>query len=140
MNSSQETISRLKFIGKLQKGEKINTHAMIIQPDTWYASFSRTFLCRDNRSNTLKLVREVVDNSFKLLFSYRESENEPEKILYGLLITDLTNATIGLGNLKSTYILDTKFCCDIETIISEITARLSNYTLPENDIFADSKE
>ena len=43
------------------------------------------------------------------------------------VIKDLKSAATGLLNIKSTYINDTKFCCDIDTILEYITARLSQF-------------
>ena len=37
---------------------------------------------------------------------------------------DLKDAIKGILNLKETYIDDIKFCCDIQTIIQEVEAKL----------------
>ena len=41
MNTEQEIVSRLKFIGKVKKGEKINTHHMCVQPEGLITNLKR---------------------------------------------------------------------------------------------------
>ena len=44
METDKEVISRLKFIGKVQKGEKINVKYMFIQPEGIITRISRTII------------------------------------------------------------------------------------------------
>ena len=127
MDSNQEIISKLKFIGKIKKGEKINTRHMYVQPDGLSTSIIRTFIYQDNRGNVLNFCQETISRSFELLVTYERSEKNTEQVLFGHLLTDLQQATNGLANLKFTYIADTKFCCDMDTLLQIITARLDGY-------------
>jgi hypothetical protein len=130
MNNEQEIISRLKFIGKIKKGEKINTKHMYVQPDGFNTSISRTFLNQDNRGNALNFCQETVARAFELLITYERSERNSDKTIFKNLVKDLQEAITGLVNLKFTYIIDTKFCCDMDTILENIHARLQNYIAP----------
>lgn len=137
MDSKQEITSKLKFIGKINKGEKINTRHMYVQPECLGTSISRTFLYQDNRCNTLGFIQDTIFRAFELLAKYQRSTTDSDSVHYGLLITDLRNATIGIGNLKITYKEDTKFCCDMDTILEHIHANLVNISevienTPEN--------
>jgi hypothetical protein len=127
MDSNQEIISRLKFIGKLKKGEKINTRHMYVQPDGFGTSLSRTFVYQDNRGNALNFCQETISRAFELLVTYERSYKNTEKVLFRHLVKDLQQATTGLTNLKFTYISDTKFCCDMDTLLQSINARLDRY-------------
>lgn len=127
MDNNQEIISRLKFIGKLKKGEKINTRHMYVQPDGFGTSLSRTFIYQDNRGNALNFCQETIIRSFELLITYERSDRSSDKILFNHLIKDLQQSTSGLSNLKFTYITDTKFCCDMDTLLENIMARLERY-------------
>lgn len=127
MNTNQEIISKLKFIGKLKKGEKINTRHMYVQQAGIGTSFSRTFINLDNRGNGLNFCQETISRAFELLITYERSEKNSEKVLFNNLLLDLKNATTGLNNLKYTYITDTKFCCDMDTLLENINAKLQNY-------------
>ena len=53
-------ISRLKFIGKVQKGDKINVKYMFIQPDGIFTRISRSLINHDNRNNTLNFVCKLI--------------------------------------------------------------------------------
>ena len=135
MNTEQEIVSRLKFIGKVKKGEKINTHHMCVQPEGLITNLKRTFWIHDNRNNTLTFIQDTVSRSFELLLTYERSDRETEKLLATKIVKDLRIASIGLQNFKCTYFDDTKFCCDIDTIIEHITAKLNHY--PEDNIPED---
>ena len=127
MDTASEVISRLKFIGKLKKGEKINTRHMYVQQVGYTTSFSRTFLYQDNRCNALDLIQDTISRAFELLITYQRSEKDSDKTMYKHLVKDLSTAVVGLVNLKFTYIDDTKFCCDMDTILESINARLSTF-------------
>lgn len=131
MDGNQEIISRLKFIGKLKKGEKINTRHMYVQPDGITTSLSRTFAYQDNRGNALNFCQETISRSFELLITYERTDSNTEKVLFSKLIEDLQQSTVGLRNLKFTYITDTKFCCDMDTLLENVLAKLDKYTIIE---------
>lgn len=138
MDGNQEIISRLKFIGKLKKGEKINTRHMYVQPDGFSTSLSRTFVYQDNRGNALNFCQETISRAFELLITFERSEKNSDKILFNNLLKDLQESTVGLNNLKFTYISDTKFCCDMDTLLQNIIAKLSIYQISSslvNDSF-----
>ena len=47
------------------------------------------------------------------------------------MLNDLKQSRIGLVNLKYTYISDTKFCCDMDTLLQLIDSNLSGVITPE---------
>jgi hypothetical protein len=126
-------VSKLKFIGNIKKGEKVNTRHMYTQPNGLSTSIVRTFIYQDNRGNVLNFCQETISRAFELLITYERSEKNTEQVLFGHLLSDLQLATNGLTNLKFTYIEDTKFCCDMDTLLQIINARLDGYTVKENE-------
>ena len=124
METYQEIISRLKFIGKLKKGEKINTKQLYVHQEGLLTTISRTFWYQDNRINALNFISETVKYSFELLNNYDKSELIAQKELAKILFNDLIKVIQGLYNIKDTYIIDTKFCCDIDTTIEDIKSKL----------------
>jgi len=132
MNEEQEVISRLKFIGRINKGEKINTHNICVQPDSVVTSWKRTFWSYDNRNNSLLMIQNTISRAFDLLSKYDNSNNTSEELLIPNLINDLENATTGIKNLQVTYKDDTKFFCDLDTVIENINAKLSNFLDKKN--------
>jgi len=125
MNSnSDEIIPKLKFISKLNKGDKINVKNLYIQPNNFINKISRSFFNIDDRTNTLMFVNNTVKKGFELLLSHIESRNPFDIILCQHLISDLKNSKTGLLNLKETYIDDIMFICKIDALIEETDAKL----------------
>jgi len=131
METNKETLSRLKFIGKIQIGEKVNLKYMYVQEDGLITQLSRT-LMQDNRNKTLTFMQDTINKAFELLKCYERSKKISEQIMCKNLVEDLKNSKKGLLNLKETYNLDIKFCCDIDTLLQMIDAKLSetNKLLP----------
>lgn len=130
----EDNISRLKFIGKIKKGEKINIKDMYVQANNILTKINRSFVNVDNRNNTLSFILETIKKSFEELLSHlnKSQDNLFDLSISTNMILDLENCKIGLVNLKDTYVDDLMFCCKVDTIIQDIDARLeeikSNYT------------
>jgi hypothetical protein len=125
-HNHREVLSRLKFISKIQTGEKINLRYMYIQNDGLITQFFRT-LFPDNRIKTFAFVTETINKSFEILKFYGTSTKLSEQIMCRNLIYDLKESKNGLVNLKETYNLDLKFGCDIQTLLQMIDAKLLEY-------------
>jgi hypothetical protein len=123
MESNKETISRLKFIGRIQIGDKVNLKSMYIQPDGLITQLLRS-INQDNRSKTLIFLQDTISKTFEILKCYELSTKLSERIMCNNLILDLKNSKSGLHNLKETYIMDVKFVCDIDTLLQSIDAKL----------------
>ena len=121
-----EIISRLKFIGKIQKDEKINVKYLYVQPDNILTRISRTIVAPDNRNNTCNFITSTIKRSFDILNLHLNNNRPFDKLYCYNLITDLRKAEEGLQNLIKTYKEDKMFACKIETIIEEIRARLED--------------
>ena len=126
MESHKEVISKLKFIGKIQKGEKINAKFLYVQENGIITQVARTLL-QDNRTKTLTFVQDTINHSFDLITCYDKSNRLSERIMCNNLIDDLKKSKNGLANIKDTYNDDVKFCCDIETLLQMIDAKLIEY-------------
>lgn len=131
MDSNKEVISRLKFISKINKGEKLNVRYMFVQQDDMATRLSRTFYNKDNRGNTLNFVRNTIDRSFEIIFTYLNSDKVSERAMCHNIIQDLKRSKDGLINLKDTYVMDIKFCCDMDTILEDIDAKIAEMELLE---------
>ena len=124
MDSTKEVISSLKFIGKLQKGDKINTKFMFRQQDGFFTKLSRTFINNDNRQNTLSFIQKIINSSLDVFMYYENSNKVSDKGMCINILEDLKQAKNGLQNLKHTYSDDLKFNCDIDTMIQIIDSHL----------------
>lgn len=124
MLTNKETISRLKFIGKIEINDKIDLKNMTITHDGIITQLSRTVF-QDNRSKTLVFLQDTINKAFEILKCYDKSTKNSDKIMCLNVINDLKSARAGLLNLKETYITDIKFCCDIDVLLEMINAKLS---------------
>ena len=132
MESNKETISRLKFIGKIQIGDKVNLKSMYIQPDGLITQLFRS-INQDNRSKTLIFLQDTITKTFEILKFYEKSTKASDQIMCSNLIVDLKNSKNGLNNLKETYTMDVKFVCDLDTLLQTIDAKLDGECIIEKD-------
>lgn len=121
MESNEEIISRLKFIGYIQKDEKIDTRSVSRQPNHWGTTIYRSFISPDDRNKTLRFLRQVIGRSFEILQQYIEKNLQHEA---SSVLCDLRSSCSGLANLKHTYSQDTKFCCDIDVMLQRINSKI----------------
>ena len=70
MENNEEIISRLKFIGHIQKDEKIDVRHVSRQPNNLLTKVYRTVVYPDNRTNSLKFIRDVINRSFEIIMSW----------------------------------------------------------------------
>jgi hypothetical protein len=129
MESNKEILSRLKFIGRVKRGEKINVKHMLVQIDGISTKISRTLWSPDNRTNTIQFLEATVNRAFEIIASYKESKILPERAMCVNIIRDLFQAKIGIANIRDTYIIDTKFSCDTDILIEMIDANIEELKL-----------
>lgn len=123
-SGTAEIISRIKFIGRIQKGEKINVRYMYVQPDSWFTRLSRTFFNADNRMNTYNFLENTIKRCFDIITLNKDSVKISERCLVVNILSDLKTALEGIHNLKDTYGTDVMFCCKLDTLIQETTSKL----------------
>ncbi len=124
MNTNDDIIPKLKFISRLNKGDKINVKNLYIQPNNIINKISRSFIHIDDRTNTLMFVNNTIKRGFELFLQHIETNNPFDNILCQNILYDLKNSINGLLNLKETYDDDVMFVCKIDSLIEEIEARL----------------
>uniref|UniRef100_A0A6C0EJX9 Uncharacterized protein n=1 Tax=viral metagenome TaxID=1070528 RepID=A0A6C0EJX9_9ZZZZ len=137
MDSREEILSKLKFIGYIDKDEKLNIRYMTKSVNNWQTSLVRSLIYPDNRNNALKFVRDVISRSFEIIEHHFRHENLSES---RPIIVDLIKSQQGLLNLKYTYSDDTKFCCDIDVLIEKILAKLGTIKEQHQNLFPQEEE
>lgn len=124
MEFNDDTISKLKFIGKIQKGEKINVKHMFIQPEGLATKISRSFIHLDSRGNTLNLVKTTLNQSFTILYSLSSNSTFSNKSVCIHIIEDIKKSKDGIKNLKLTYSSDVMLCCQLDCLLQEIDSKV----------------
>lgn len=122
---TNDIISKLKFIGKIQKGDKINVKYLYVQPTNWLTKISRTFYATDNRNNAFNFIEHTISRSFEII-SINNQLGNMSKINKGL-VSDIKDALVGIQNLKDTYAHDVMFCCKLDTLIDNINFRIAEF-------------
>lgn len=120
----EDIIPKLKFIGKIQKGDKVNVKHMYIQPMNIVSRISRSFFNIDDRANTLIFIATTIKNAFDLLLQHLENNKQFDIITAQNIVLDLRSSRNGLLNLKETYNDDVMFCCKIDALIQDTDAKL----------------
>lgn len=135
MDTCDEIMSRLKFIGRIDENVKVNVkHTPYLQPDGIATRISRTFFDPDSRSGTLNFVTNTIKAAFELLTLHLNSKRSLDRIACSNIVTDLKNSITGLVCLKKTYSTDVFFCARLDTLIQEINARMTEIEISYPEI------
>ena len=120
MNERQRSVcSRLNFLSRLQKGDKIHVRNLIIQPRSWATSLYRTFVpC--NRKDAVYFCRQVFEDAKNAM------QHASDGKLQELLNSHVKSAIIGVQNMKVTYEADHMVCSELDTIVVDIQTFIQN--------------
>ena len=139
-DSQQDTITKLKFLSRVGKGEKINVKDMTLHADSYVTSISRTVWNIDNRNNTMTFIQNTIGSAFNLILLLMQNQTKGSTQLIKEIIKDIIKAKSGIFNLKTTYNDDTFFCCGVDTYIQSIEARLLEIKTSHSDLYPNETE
>ncbi len=138
--NQQDTITRLKFLGKVNKGEKINVKELTLQSEGYVTALSRSVWCVDNRNNTISFIQNTIQAAFNLIQLLSKNNGISDQELARTIIRDIGLAKIGINNLKTTYSEDTFFCCSVDTYVETVGARLLDLKSKLPNLFVEDEE
>ncbi len=134
--SQQDIISKLKFLGRVGKGEKINVKELTLQSEGWVTAAKRTLWTVDNRNNTMSFIQTTIQAAFNLIDALvKNNSNLGNKQIAKTMALDILSANSGISNLKTTYSDDTFFCCGIDTYMETLKARIAELKQKHSDLF-----
>ena len=119
-----DIIPRIKFIGKIQKGEKMNVKHMQVHPDSIITKIMRSFVHTDTRANTFTFINASIKKGFDILSMHLDNDRQFDRTLCQNLVADLRQCKAGMQNVKDTYIEDLMFCCKMDALMEETEARI----------------
>lgn len=119
MENEKELISRLKFIGKIKRGQKVDVNVPSVQDEGLTTSIYRTLNHQCNRKNTITFIIETVKRCIEIV-NNKYKGNKEYNTIYENILNDLYCSKIGICNVKQTYNDDLKICCDMDTLIQDI--------------------
>lgn len=138
MDSNEEIISKLKFIGKVRQGEKINIRNMAVQQEGLLTKISRSFISVDNRMNTLEFIKTTMSRSFQLVYTFIASGSVSSKKMASNIITDIESSKTGIKNIQGTYSSDIMMSCKLDAILEDIDAKLMELREKHPEQFNDN--
>lgn len=109
----RESIIKIKLIGTLKIGDKINTRYLAVQPDTFATKISR-YMYGENRSQTIIFCRNTVSQCQELIKTMTD-ENMKK-----IIISDLDQAKQGLIALQESYSSDVRVVSELSEILESI--------------------
>lgn len=127
METQNETISKLKLIGRISNGDKLNVKGLFIQRDNIFTKISRWLYYIDNRNNTVNFVRTTIYNTFTIINNLSKSNKRYDNLILINVLEDMESAKAGILNLMKTYEDDVKMNCDLLCLIESITVELTKY-------------
>lgn len=131
----KDVIKKLKFISKIEPGERINVSSVSTANNNLFSSVYRSIF-KESRAKTFQFLNDVIDRSFELVILYQESKKTSDRITCSHIFDDLLSSIKGLKNLQMTYSDDRNFYCDVETLIGSIFARLAEFYDNDNIFIA----
>lgn len=125
--SVQDTVSKLKFIGKIKEGEKLDVQSLTLCSESVGTSLYRTFLARnESRGNALEFIRGVVGEAFELATKYLRKKDHFFKDVGQMIIESLHESKSGLSNLAKTYEDDKMFVSKLETLMNTLETKTAD--------------
>ena len=120
----EAVVSQLKFISKMQSGEKINVKTMNVSLGTYKDRLYRTFITGETRDDTLIFIHDVINNALELVYLYDGMKDDLYSNMSSLIVKSLQDSKIGLKNLMETYERDRMYVSQIEALMSTLEAKI----------------
>ena len=136
----QEIITRLKFLSRVSKGQKVNVKDMTLQDESWITSASRSVWNIDNRNNTMTFIQNTITSAFNMIVLLLKSDSVGDHQICKTIVGDIIKSKQGIQNLKSTYGDDTYFCCGVDTYVQMINAHIADLKSKKGDLFEGIEE
>lgn len=119
MSKNREVATRLKFIGTLKSGQKVDPSNLTTENNTLLTPLRRMFF-GISRDVVLKFFSDTIERTFEIVKATCGSNHVAEKIFCSNVINDLIKSTEGLKEQQITYDDDEMFKCELDTLIESI--------------------
>lgn len=122
--STQEVLTRLKFIGTIQPGEKLNVSRLRIEDPASYIAPIMRYFSNESRQETYNFVYGIIEQAFTILFTLAPSTKISDGMVCNNILQDLNQALQGVKSLQETYRDDKMFVCELETLIQAVESKI----------------
>lgn len=127
--SEKLTISKLKFISKIESGKRVNLYDFTLIDDGIINNLMRRFIYHDSRWCTLDFIDKTISSAFEIARKYSRREDIQDKTLVTRIMEDIASSIQGIDNICKTYSDDRKFVSDVHIIRDSIPAMISDFKI-----------
>ena len=120
--TTQEVLTRLKLIGTLKPGEKLDIRKMRIESNNILTPLKRMFF-GDSREATYTFFCNTIERAFSILYSLASTNKTSDIIICSHIVEDMELAIEGIKNVQNTYKDDKMYFCNLETLMQTIHAK-----------------
>ena len=125
--SRKDVVVRLKWIGSVREGEKIDTRNMVVQPMGIATSMTRT-LRGLNRTQTRVFLTTTIEQAVKIVGDdINHIAHSSDIPAIERLLLDLDNAVKAIPFIQQTYNEDRTFNCALDDLRESTTQHLLNF-------------
>lgn len=125
MRLLDETVMRLRLIGSLQAGNRVNTRLHYVYRNTWHARFCRSFWYTETREHTLAYARGAVDNLSAIVAKVVHQKWAIPNDVRCSLDGAMEGAIAGMGCLQSTYAEDVASVSALTSLVTRVRVLLA---------------
>ncbi len=125
MRLLDDTVMRLRLIGSLQAGNRVNTRLHYVYRNTWHARLSRSFWYTETREHTLAYARCAVDNLSAIVAKIVHQNWAIPADVRAALDGAMESAVVGMGNLQVTYADDVASVSVLTSLVTRVRVLLS---------------
>jgi hypothetical protein len=137
--SVQDIVSKLCFLAKIQKDEKVDVSHLALQHDTWWTMILRTISREQSRERTLVFIREVTDDALEFCSRCLQSRENFHIKIGNAILSKLTESKDGISNLlHGPYKDDKMFIAKLETLILILNTKVEDLKLKFKEKIMDS--
>lgn len=122
----QDVLSKLRFISKIRKGEKINISTLSLVEDTWINNFYRTLSFEDSRSKTLEFIKDVSDRALGYVADFILNGDKFKRSVGLMILEDIKNMNNGISGLAATYGSDRMFVSKVEAFQTLLNVKVAD--------------
>jgi hypothetical protein len=131
-------ISKLKFISKLEAGEKVASDGkatLSVIPDTKWYNILRTFgYGSGSKESTLEFIKHTTDNALEIAKKCFSSQDLFHHRIAHLIVASLKEADIGIQNISQTYESDRWFVSKMDTFRQLLDAKINSLVLDSTQV------
>jgi hypothetical protein len=128
--SVKDIISKLKFISKIQIGEKVDVPSLTLSPDGFrtrmYRTWRSTIAGGESRDETLQFFCHTIGEAFDLASRYLNSNDKFFQDIGRILVQSIRESKTGIINHSETYKSDKMHLAEVETFLLTVDTKLNS--------------